>query len=227
MVSFRPLYHHRQYNPYPVTSSYLSLVMPLANATQYDNDAFGNPPGTENLNRTNDIVSCSSEATSHTILETPFTSAHFPPGNPSNVGYLHSPNPYPGPGYSGYVYPQGGWASTWPVSAVYGQSQLPIMPSTPVHPSPYSAGPQLASLEARTSALQPPSFRKNWDTVITGFFKKAGLSQALRGFEADMIVMNSEWESTTIPIALECLRKDLMVNVTCSIDPVILILPPF
>ena len=38
-----------------------------------------------------------------------------------------------------------------------------------------------------------------------------GFTQALRGFEADMVVLNAEWERKKVPDALAELMKSLLV----------------
>jgi hypothetical protein len=66
------------------------------------------------------------------------------------------------------------------------------------------------------SPSPPPEFHKEWDVVIRSFLNKIGLTQAVRGFEADMILMNEEWERTQVPKAIEDLAKDLSVSILFS-----------
>ena len=56
---------------------------------------------------------------------------------------------------------------------------------------------------------------EHWDEVVGEFLKDAGLIQALRGFECDMIMMNLQWEKTQVPIALENLIERLSVGFFC------------
>lgn len=56
----------------------------------------------------------------------------------------------------------------------------------------------------------------HWDSVIKEFLSAAGLAQALRGFEADVIVMGPDWERNRIPLALEGLMKNLLVCISDS-----------
>jgi len=56
---------------------------------------------------------------------------------------------------------------------------------------------------------------EHWDEAVGAFLKDAGLIQALRGFECDMIMMNSQWEKTQVPIALENLIERLSVGFFC------------
>ena len=53
---------------------------------------------------------------------------------------------------------------------------------------------------------------ENWDSALKIFFKETGLVQALRGFELDMLVLNSAWERETVPGALERLVENIMVG---------------
>lgn len=64
----------------------------------------------------------------------------------------------------------------------------------------------------RSPSPQPTPFRKHWDDVLKRFMEAAGLSQALRGFQSDMLVMSSEWEHGKVSIALATLREDLLVR---------------
>ncbi|KAL0581908.1 hypothetical protein V5O48_000138 [Marasmius crinis-equi] len=57
----------------------------------------------------------------------------------------------------------------------------------------------------------PPEPCRDWDVLIRTFMKKLGLSQALKGFELDMLVMNSEWEENRIAAALDDLAKGVQV----------------
>lgn len=71
--------------------------------------------------------------------------------------------------------------------------------------------------QAKQSEAQPsppPLFHKHWDGAIKRFLEAAGLIQALRGFESDMLVMSSEWEHERLPVALAALRQDLQVSCT-------------
>ncbi|KAK1230249.1 hypothetical protein PQX77_006678 [Marasmius sp. AFHP31] len=57
----------------------------------------------------------------------------------------------------------------------------------------------------------PPDPCRDWDVLFRSFMKKLGLSQALKGFELDMLVMNSEWEENHIASALDELVKGVQV----------------
>ncbi|TFY73905.1 hypothetical protein EWM64_g10107 [Hericium alpestre] len=67
-------------------------------------------------------------------------------------------------------------------------------------------------VQPHTSAVvQSATERKSsyWDAAIKSFLSSAGLIQALKGFEADMLVLNAEWERDEVPDALDELATDL------------------
>lgn len=53
---------------------------------------------------------------------------------------------------------------------------------------------------------------RSWDSAIKTFLARAGLTQALRGFERDMLVMNPGYEEHELPDALEGLKQTLDVR---------------
>lgn len=57
-----------------------------------------------------------------------------------------------------------------------------------------------------------PGHQPEWDSVIKKFLSAAGLIQALRGFESDMVILNPDWERKIIPRALGGLLKQLLVG---------------
>ncbi|CCL98711.1 uncharacterized protein FIBRA_00715 [Fibroporia radiculosa] len=67
----------------------------------------------------------------------------------------------------------------------------------------------LQNVQRSQPSPPPPPFHKQWDAVIRNFLSSAGLTQSARGFDADMVVMNSEWEQKRIPVALGELMKEL------------------
>jgi hypothetical protein len=73
-----------------------------------------------------------------------------------------------------------------------------------------SASPSPSLSPSLSAASQ--KYHREWDSVLRSFLSAAGLSQALRGFEADMIIMNGEWEREKIPDALGSLVKGLSVT---------------
>jgi hypothetical protein len=68
---------------------------------------------------------------------------------------------------------------------------------------------------AATQPLPAPSAPGNsqeWNVVIREFLSAAGLTQAVRGFDADMVMMNPSFEREVIPGALDDLLDDLIVS---------------
>jgi hypothetical protein len=64
-----------------------------------------------------------------------------------------------------------------------------------------------------TSSHSPSSAANgHWDSAVANFLRDAGLTQALRGFEADMIILNPEWERSKLPQALNRLVTSLVSN---------------
>ena len=53
-------------------------------------------------------------------------------------------------------------------------------------------------------------YHPHWDAALRAFLVRVGLTQALRGFELDMLVMNSKWERSEVPGAL----RDLVENIS-------------
>lgn len=78
-------------------------------------------------------------------------------------------------------------------------------PSSDVKPTPKSPSPS-------PPPLPDPETYQHWDLVIRAFLLKTGLTQALKGFEDDMLVFNPEWEQVKIPVALKELIKDLTAD---------------
>jgi hypothetical protein len=54
---------------------------------------------------------------------------------------------------------------------------------------------------------------KYWDAALKSFLAHLGLAQALRGFELDMLVINSDWERSKVPGAVADLVRDLSVSI--------------
>lgn len=53
---------------------------------------------------------------------------------------------------------------------------------------------------------------REWNAVIREFLSIAGLTQTVRGFDADMVVMNPSFERDVIPGALDDLLDSLVVS---------------
>ena len=150
---------------------------------------------------------------------------------PAQTGY-YSQQPPPGSAqptagnYSYYGYPPNAWANAWntttyqyPPGSGYSYSYAPPpqgTPQTPATAAPPATNPTSAPSAKRKSPSPSPSplpeYYKDWDEVLKSFLSSIGFSQALRGFEADMIVMNPEWERKKVPAALGELMGNLMVS---------------
>lgn len=137
-----------------------------------------------------------------------------------------------------YDYPP--WQNNWPHSGGYVYSNVYQMPQSqpqpqttfvPYHsqsqqlfnsaPSNSSKVPHIPSVKQKSSAPTPspspppPETYRNWDKVIISFLEQLGLTQAAAGFEADMLVLNPDWEQKKVPDALSELSKNISVCV-CS-----------
>ncbi|KAI0929948.1 hypothetical protein AcV5_006779 [Taiwanofungus camphoratus] len=128
------------------------------------------------------------------------------------------------PSYTYYNYPINGWGNAWSVGAYpYGatgtyqysyphsQSLSQVSPNThPYYSVTGQVQPKPKTPSPSPSPSPPPEYHKQWDAVIKTFLSSIGFTQAVRGFEADMIVMNPEWERKKVPEALGSLMKDLL-----------------
>lgn len=52
----------------------------------------------------------------------------------------------------------------------------------------------------------------HWDVALATFFRDSGLTQTLRGFESDMLILNEEWENGKVRDAVQKLFVDLAVS---------------
>ncbi|KAI8994014.1 hypothetical protein BD414DRAFT_481128 [Trametes punicea] len=126
--------------------------------------------------------------------------------------------------YSYYNYSHGTWSNAWNAGTYqygaggnyaypYAQAQA-AHPPTPAQPTKEVPAPPSKRKTPTPSPSHSPSplpdYRKDWDAVIKSFLSSIGFSQALRGFEADMIVLNPDYERKTVPSALGQLMKDLL-----------------
>ncbi|KAK7473100.1 hypothetical protein VKT23_001200 [Stygiomarasmius scandens] len=93
------------------------------------------------------------------------------------------------------------------------QSQQPQSQTPSVLPKPASTfvDTQKGKEKAKSPSLPPPPspYVEHWDTAVKVFLEKLGLTQALRGFELDMLTMNEEHERTIVPDALDKLVKNI------------------
>ncbi|KAJ7085849.1 hypothetical protein C8R43DRAFT_1142473 [Mycena crocata] len=101
----------------------------------------------------------------------------------------------------------------------YPQSKAtPKFQSPPVVPSQV-AGPAPPLPPPAPSTPPPPQYRQ-WDRVVKDFLARLGLNQAVSGFEADLLVMNPDFERLNVPSALsELLQGILLIQQGLDISP--------
>ncbi len=85
---------------------------------------------------------------------------------------------------------------------------------TSAHGTTLPDGPHFAITNSMDTTVFSPHHQAHWDTVVANFLREAGLTQALRGFESDMIVMSPDWERDTVPGALKKLVEGLVSGLT-------------
>ena len=143
----------------------------------------------------------------------------------AQTGYYTQPGaPQPAGNYSYYSYPPNAWANAWNTSSYQYPSggsypypyTAPQQSTTLSQPSPQAvSAPQQQNEKTPTpspSPSPPPEYHKDWDAIIKSFLSSMGFTQALRGFEADMVVLNPDYELKKVPQALGALMKDLLVR---------------
>ncbi|KIK27580.1 hypothetical protein PISMIDRAFT_161936 [Pisolithus microcarpus 441] len=125
--------------------------------------------------------------------------------------------------YYAMGYPPGSWQNTaWQLSgypyattgsAPYQQTHYAQIPYTQYQSYQYTppARPR-TKLQPKLRTPTPEPTYRHWDEVIRAFLRKVGLSQALKGFEDDMVVMNEDWERKVVPGAIGELVRDMMVR---------------
>lgn len=123
--------------------------------------------------------------------------------------------------YYAMGYPPGSWQNTaWQLSgypyattgsAPYQQTHYAQIPYTQYQSYQYTppARPR-TKLQPKLRTPTPEATYRHWDEVIRAFLRKVGLSQALKGFEDDMVVMNEDWERKVVPGAIGELVRDMM-----------------
>ncbi|KAH8107894.1 hypothetical protein BXZ70DRAFT_913118 [Cristinia sonorae] len=124
------------------------------------------------------------------------------------------------PGYGYYGYHQN-WNNSWQAyqynQGTTGTYQYPYTssvqqpkPVTPITRATPSVPQKRKVPSPSPSPPPPPPFHDEWDRVVKEFLAAAGLGQALRGFEMDMVVMSPEWERSGVPKALKTLSDELI-----------------
>jgi hypothetical protein len=69
-----------------------------------------------------------------------------------------------------------------------------------------------APARVNTPPLPHPDVYRHWDNVFKAFLEKTELTQCRRGFELDMLVLNSDWEQRVLPEALKDLVHGMQVR---------------
>ncbi|KAJ3554572.1 hypothetical protein NM688_g3035 [Phlebia brevispora] len=116
-----------------------------------------------------------------------------------NAGNWHSLPAGSSPSASTPIQRQDGGPTCFPSTATVPLQGHTAAITTPGHQPEVGSAPLAAS----------PSFRKSWDVILKHFLQEVGLTQTLRGFEADMLILNSAWEQKKVPSALAQLKQDL------------------
>lgn len=151
---------------------------------------------------------------------------------PSQFGYYYPTGQAPSSHRAQYAYypvPAVAWGNPWPSPYAEGPSgaapyysyshpQIGSQPSTPLPTSFPTSLTTGVSQQKPPSIFPPPSpalqVQGHWDSIIREFLSSAGLTQALRGFEADVIVMGPDWERKRVPLAIEDLVKKILVCIS-------------
>ena len=148
----------------------------------------------------------------HPPLPTAHTSAFPYYGHPPWQG-----QPWPSNGYPYNPAYQQQYAQVQPYQpAHFQQYQPPTQVSAPARSSAHNA-PQKPSAKRkarlRTPSPSPPpkELPRHWDAALKAFFLAVGLSQCLAGLEADIIVMNPDWERKVVPDSLRDLQSSISV----------------
>ncbi|KAF9010725.1 hypothetical protein BDQ17DRAFT_1346799 [Cyathus striatus] len=71
--------------------------------------------------------------------------------------------------------------------------------------------PKQESMESSPPPSPPETYR-HWDEILKSFLSAVGLTQTLRGFEADMLVLNPEFEKKKVQPALKGLMEKLTLH---------------
>jgi hypothetical protein len=149
----------------------------------------------------------------------------LPPLHTSAFPYYGHPNwqgqPWPPNGYPTY---QQQYAQVHPYQPTqFQQYQPPAHASLPARASaPTQTQKSSAKKRARprspSPSPPPKEFPRHWDAALKLFFLAVGLSQCLAGLEADILVMNPDWERKVVPEALRDLQASISVCPTLSSD---------
>ena len=100
------------------------------------------------------------------------------------------------------------WNGSWPPGYGYPSHSVPQHAPQPLS----SAVIHVSETPVRVDTPPPLPYHKHWDEVIATFLKSAGLTQALRGFQADITIMNEEHQQNVVPLAMKKLKEDIEVR---------------
>ncbi|KAF8210674.1 hypothetical protein K438DRAFT_1810136 [Mycena galopus ATCC 62051] len=81
----------------------------------------------------------------------------------------------------------------------------------PVVPSQPQTVPSLPPPPPPRPPTPPPPKYRHWDRIIKEFLARLGLKQALTGLEADILVMNPDFERASVPNALVDLLQGIIL----------------
>ncbi len=148
----------------------------------------------------------------HPPLQPPHTSAFPYYGHPPWQGQPWPSNSYQ---YNPTYQPQ--YSQMHPYQPTqFQQYQPPAQVSSPTRPSAHNASQKPSAkrkARPRTPSPSPPpnELPRHWDAALKAFFLAVGLSQCLAGLEADILVMNPDWERKVVPDALRDLQSSISV----------------
>jgi hypothetical protein len=134
--------------------------------------------------------------------------AHAPPASAAHYPQHHAAVPSgsntdPGPSSSAPHSHPGAFAA-----------YAPAQPPHTIHPAAWP--PSAAPPASFAYYAPPPPLPRAWDGALRTFLACAGLTQALRGLERDMLVLSAAHEARALPGALAALRAALEVRMTAG-----------
>lgn len=100
-------------------------------------------------------------------------------------------------------------------------AQVSILPPStrpPAHVPPQKPTVKKKTRPRTPSPSPPPKeFPRHWDAALKAFCLAVGLSQCLAGLEADILVMNPDWERRVVPEALRDFHSSISVCPTTNV----------
>lgn len=115
--------------------------------------------------------------------------------------------------YNSWQAPYGMHATPHQVASHQGAAYQYLAPggTFPQHVRPAQT-PQTPQPRPPSPSPPPQSLPRHWDVALRQFLTDSGLTQALRGLELDMLVLNEDRERKTVPAALQTFRTSLSVR---------------